>query len=324
MNAFYKNLQNIKLKQLVGEQNFANYEKEFKNKLPLFFEKLDEDLKVMNFRKALDSPEEWLKPFSQEYDVRLKEKFKTMGIDSTNMDYYYELASLNNTKFKTFEEGRQYLNFQVPTKVVLPNYRAKLSSFVRKKTISDLYGENPTKEQIESLEKVLNRETWLLPEGKDILYQYMSDSENYFSDKIERKGITYFYTMVKETGMNLYTLTIKSIEGEFSHLKMQTQVKLHNYSEHSKEYIAEIHLASFASYRWLPQPNNYLRVFYKRDSPNVTAMSMGTMDNFKNTNHGYSAEYPYQKTTNAQFKPKDVLRTAIKLFILEYNNSFEK
>jgi hypothetical protein len=317
----YADIQKPEVLKLVGEKNLSNYMAELNKKIRPVFDQIDQVKKVIEFKKAYDT-DVWLSYFKADFDTLVSCRLKDFEINDTNISYYYEMLIADNIKFKSLAEGKQYL-YNLQGKILDPMYRAKIAGYLKEKIIQDVVGNEPTKEQIENLQRTVDNESWLQPEGKNKWFQYTSDSKNWFSGKVQKKNIVYAYTVIRQTSGEKSDFTIRAISDEKSSLAYSGQLKI---SETKKgEYTITICFSKYVNYGWVFFDNDYLKVTYKYHEPLITALPYGgNMAAAIDKSHGLPANMVLQKVAPADFSEKTAIRTALTYLIWECSRAFNK
>jgi TPR repeat protein len=344
--AFYRELQKPEIKTLAGEILYAKYNQQFIQKVTFVIDAAESPRKLLDIQKELDA-NAWLKKEYTLQQEKIAKRLENMGIDSTNQDFFYEMAAAEETKFKTFEQGRYYLNnldrkfitnntkntknkkLQATSTATTPPpnpnimsremMKARLLAYTRNKIVTDVIGENPTREQIQRHKQTL-LEPWLQPEGMNKYFYYTSDSKFWFSGEIKRHNVLYFYELVKNTGTDSYTLTIKSVVNNNAYLAFSSTVKASADTQNGVINV-NIYNARYKGYQWLKSDVEYLRVNYDRVSPQISYSPVGGLSQFEDKNHGYSTDFPAKKLNTREFSEKTAIKTAVQCFILEYNRA---
>lgn len=317
----HKDLQKPEVLQLAGEENLGNYMKELNSKIRPVFDQIDKLKKILEFKKAYDE-DIWLSYFKADFDTLVSCRLKDFEVNDNNISYYNEMLSVDNIKFKSLPEGKQYL-YSLQGRVADPVYRAKIASYLKEKIIQDVIGNEPTKEQIESLQRTVDNESWLQPEGKTKWFQYTADSKNWFAGKVSKGKVTYAYTVIRQTSGEKSDFTIKAIADEKSTLAYTGQLKI---SETQKgEYTISIFFSKYVNYGWVFFENDFLKVTYKHHESLISAMPYGgNMAASVDKSHGQLATVVLGKASPADFTEKTAIRTAVQYFIWEYSRAFNK
>jgi hypothetical protein len=274
---------------------------------------------MIEFKKAYDE-DTWLSYFKTELDTLVNCRLHDFEINSSNINFYYEMLVADKITFKSLAEGKQYL-YNLQSRVSDPFYRSKIAGYLKEKIIQDVIGKEPTKEQIENLQRTVDNESWLQPEGKAKWFHYTSDSKNWFSGKVARQNIVYAYTVIKQTAGEKYDLIIKAVADEKSSLAYIASLKI---SETQKgEYTVTIFFAKYVNYGWTNFENDYLRVIYKHHEPLISAAPAGAnMSASFDKSHGQMPTIVLSKAFPADFSEKTAIRTAVQYLIWEYSKAF--
>ncbi|MCU0391710.1 MAG: hypothetical protein MUE81_11390 [Thermoflexibacter sp.] len=335
--ALYKELQKSDVKELAGEILYSKYIKQFMTKVTQVIDAAESPRKLLDIQKELDA-NAWLKAEYVLQQEKITKRLESMGIDSTNKEFLYEMATVEETKFKTFEQGRYYLSNlekkftptdkgkkKIPTNTPLSNIpnkelmKNRLLTLTRNKIITDIVGETPNREQIQRHRQTL-LETWLQPEGMSKYFYYTSDSKFWFSGDIKRHNVLYFYEVVRVTGSDTYTLIIKSVVNDNSYLAFSSTLKA-NPNPQTGAINVNIFNAKYKGYQWLRNEGESFRVTYDKDSPTITYETTGAMSQYEDKNHGYNSDFPLKKINARDFSEKSAIKTAVQAFILLYNRA---
>ncbi len=337
--ALYKELQKPEIKELAGEILYGRYNQQFMAKVTQVIDAAESPRKLLDIQKELDA-NAWLKAEYVLQQEKIAKRLENMGIDSTNRDFFYEMAAIDETKFRTFDQGRNYLNSldrkftttenkNNKTKKT-PNtpktnpisremMKSRLLAFTRNKVITDVIGETPNREQIQRYKPNL-LEQWLQPEGMSKYFYYTSDSKFWFSGEIKRHNVLYFYEIVKITNTDNYQLTIKSVVNNNAYLAFSSTLKAITDNQNGLINV-NIYHARYKGYQWLRSDVDYLKVSYDRASPNISYTAVGSFSQFTDKNHGYTADFPAKKLNSREFSEKTAIKTAVQCFILEFNRA---
>lgn len=341
--ALYKELQKSEIKELAGEILYGRYNQQFMAKVTQVIDAAESPRKLLDIQKELDA-NAWLKAEYVLQQEKIAKRLENMGIDSTNRDFFYEMAAIDETKFRTFDQGRNYLNSldrkfsttenknnktkKTPnssTNTAKTNpinremMKTRLLAFTRNKVITDVIGETPNREQIQRYKPNL-LEHWLQPEGMSKYFYYTSDSKFWFSGEIKRHNVLYFYEIVKITNTDNYQLTIKSVVNNNAYLAFSSTLKVVTDNQNGVINV-NIYHARYKGYQWLKSDVDYLKVSYDRASPNISYTPVGSFSQFTDKNHGYSADFSAKKLNSRDFSEKTAIKTAVQCFILEFNRA---
>lgn len=339
--ALYKELQKPDIKELAGESLYGRYTQQFMAKVTQVIDAAESPRKLLDIQKELDA-NAWLKAEYVLQQEKIAKRLANMGIDSTNRDFFYEMAAIEEANFRTFEQGRNFLNsldrkFSTtenknnknkttktntaakPNTVSREQMKARLLAFTRSKIITDVVGETPNREQVMRYKQNL-LEQWLQPEGMSKYFYYTSDSKFWFSGEIKRHNVLYFYEIVKITNSDSYLLTIKSVVNNNAYLAFSSTLKAITDNQNGTINV-NIYYAKYKGYQWLKSDSDYLKVSYDRASPHISYTPIGGLSQFTDKNHGHSEDFPSKKLNAREFSEKTAIKTAVQCFILEYNRA---
>lgn len=340
--ALYKELQKSEIKELAGEILYGRYNQQFMAKVTQVIDAAESPRKLLDIQKELDA-NAWLKAEYVLQQEKIAKRLENMGIDSTNRDFFYEMAAIDETKFRTLDQGRNYINNldrkfstvesknnknkKTPNTPNAPKtnpisremMKSRLLAFTRNKVITDVIGETPNREQIQRYKPNL-LEQWLQPEGMSKYFYYTSDSKFWFSGEIKRHNVLYFYEIVKITNTDNYQLTIKSVVNNNAYLAFSSTLKATTDNQNGVINV-NIYHARYKGYQWLKSDVDYLKVSYDRASPSISYTPVGNFSQFTDKNHGYSADFSAKKLNSREFSEKTAIKTAVQCFILEFNRA---
>lgn len=341
--ALYKELQKADIKTLAGEILYSKYNQQFMNKVTQVIDAAESPRKLLDLQKELDA-NAWLKAQYALQQEKIAKRLENMGIDSTNKEFFYEMAKIEETKFKTFDQGRYYLNSldkkftpdpktnknkKVTTNTTTPPpnpntpsrevMKSRLLALTKNKIITDVIGETPYREQIQKHRQTL-LEPWLQPEGMSKYFYYTSDSRFWFSGEIKRHNVFYFYEVIKVAGTDNYNLIIKSVVNNNSYMAFSSTLKA---VKDDKNGVINVNIynSKYKGYQWIKNENECLKVSYDRVSPQITYSPVGGMSNYEDKNHGFNTDFPAKKLNARDFSEKAAIKTAVQCFILEYNRA---
>jgi len=337
--ALYKELQKPDIKELAGESLYGRYTQQFMAKVTQVIDAAESPRKLLDIQKEIDA-NAWLKAEYVAQQEKILKRLENMGIDSTNRDFFYEMAAIEEAKFRTFDQGRNYLNtldrkfsatenkknkktpnatIPKPNVVSRELMKSRLLAFARLRIITDVVGETPNREQVLRYKQNL-LEPWLQPEGMSKYFYYTSDSKFWFSGEIKRHNVLYFYEIVKITNSDNYLLTIKSVVNNNAYLAFSSTLKAITDNQNGTINV-NIYHAKLKGYQWIKSDADYLKVSYDRASPQISYTAVGGLSQFVDKSHGYSADFPAKKLNAREFSEKAAIKTAVQCFILEYNRA---
>ncbi|MCS7018118.1 MAG: hypothetical protein RMJ87_03205 [Cytophagales bacterium] len=330
------------VQQLVGQANWEAYQEQLQKKAADVIKEAATPRLVINFHEELKR-NTWLKTIRPSLEDAVKAKFSMLGIDSTNMPFFYAQSTIEDTKFSNIHEARMFisnlLNALPQPFVILRNTsktekarleelnrkiiaeQARLSSFAKVKIIRDLLGEAPSVEQIERAKPMLLYESWLQPEGEKMFFHYTSDSPNWFSGDIRRGNVFYYYKVTRIGTSNRFRLEIQAVANDKSNLVFNSIVRT-NFSPDGV-YEVDILGSRMTGYAWNISENDYLTCIFRQNQQTIDLQPFGYIARCLDRNHGYHYDFPRQKVSSHDFSERNAVRSAVRAFILEYHNALK-
>ncbi len=245
--------------------------------------------------------------FGADYEKRLKEiKAKREEIAF----YEYQLR-LENMSFTDMSIARIYQAELSSDSRLTPSFRNQLLGTVRRKALLGTYGKTPTVLKIKELERLLMFETWLKPEGYDMLFEYKSDNPYWFSGDIMMGAHKYHYEVIKEEESGKYELDIRYADKSSSAFLYRHLIEINAQGD---QFAVRIPCYKYDGYR--EKPDGHLAAIYKRSSYEVEYQAVGGMQG-KRTSEGST-----QKLSN-EFSEKAAARTAVEYLIKNYKNALK-
>lgn len=129
---------------------------------------------------------------------------------------------------------------------------------LRTKVITDVYGDAPTADQLEELREILQRERWLLPEGMEKYFYYLSENPNAFRGEIKKPTYTYYYEVVKDTKGNRYDLVVKKLDKNEMISVVYTSYIFVTEGASKDDIVVHLHYATGDGMEWRFSPKDYL------------------------------------------------------------------
>ncbi|MEM6298983.1 MAG: hypothetical protein AAF740_09885 [Bacteroidota bacterium] len=160
----YKALRKPENITFVSEKNLRSYEAEIARKIEAVFQQANTPEKVLAIRAAMEE-ESLLKKFYPSYEPRFRQKLINLGVSLEELDFFAEKKKLDRHRFTSWGEARKKMNELSGDMNINSMAQMKLRSYIKRKVIHDLYGENPTRSELESLRQTLYRQSWTSPEG---------------------------------------------------------------------------------------------------------------------------------------------------------------
>ena len=214
-----------------------------------------------------------------------------------------------NQHFKTLSEGRAF--YQTLQGIDMPSKKkASLLAEFRKKVILDVYGWSPKESETQKIRQALDQNSWLLPEGRDIYFYYITDNPNFFKGGVKQGGTYYAYT-VSNKGEGAYHLKVFAVRNNRSNLVYSSSIATR---KGAGVLEASIYKAENKGYRWLEHKSDYFKAVLKDGQANIEPSAVGGMSSYK---RGSSSAHTTQEERG--LTEKNLIRTALKCFISEYS-----
>ena len=214
-----------------------------------------------------------------------------------------------NQHFKTLSEGRAF--YQTLQGMDIPSKKkASVLAQFRKKVILDVYGLSPKESETQKIRQALDQNSWLLPEGRDIYFYYITDNPNFFKGGVKQGGTYYAYT-VSNKGEGTYHLKIFAVRNNRSNLVYSSSITTR---KGTGALEADIYKAENKGYRWLEHKGDYFKAILKNGQAHIEPSAVGGMSNYK---QGSSSSHTAQEESG--LTEKNLIRTALKCFISEYS-----
>lgn len=312
----YASLEKEKNIELLGAENTVRLKEELIGSIPKILNQIDDPIKAIETQRAFKN-KKVLQQVYYKYKPFLDQKFKDLDIDGDNLEYYRLRQRIELKRFKKLSDGRGYLSMVNNDKDIKPETRAQLKSYLKKHIIREVLGKAPEKRDIDrvndELYKPINQ--WLLPEAESEIFRYKSDSPNWFSKKIRRGNVTYFYELVRKN-IGQYDLIIKKVENNKSNLAFKSTVE---FSEPDPNTIrVKVFRASQSGYQWKVNRSAFLGADYPRNEDQIRYNPVG-IDYFKDSKHNHSKKKLLSKAIPQDFSLKTAIRSAVEYMIIEYN-----
>ncbi|TAD99847.1 MAG: hypothetical protein EAZ97_07650 [Bacteroidetes bacterium] len=227
---------------------------------------------------------------------------------------------LEEHKFASLNEGRDYYYALNSKTGFATGKKTMLYALIRKKTLKDIYGENPYKEQIDAMKSTVDRESWLRPDGTQYYFDLIKNSKYFFSDGVQRKDTYYYYKAIKNQRSEDYDLQMFAVKNKETKMVFNSKIRL---TEDSTGRKVSVMFAESKGYLWKVSDTDYLEATVAADNlQQVTFTPYGMIAAKKDSNHGL----PPSKY-NDFVKPKTatesaLMKAAVNTLILDYPSSF--
>ncbi|MCU0448325.1 MAG: hypothetical protein MUC97_00580 [Bernardetiaceae bacterium] len=340
--ALQRQLSQPVVKELAGPAKYDAYQKQLRDLVDRIVSQVKQPVRLVSWERALKA-DPWLQPLAAQYQGRLAQRFLEFGIDSTNLVYYHEMANVDELNFKSLDHGKRYVADML-TRLPLPapappkktpieerklilaqNERTKLEqgklvNFAKKKVIGDVIGPDPSVSEIERLNKMVQNDPWMQPEGSEKYFEYTATSTNWFSGQIQRGNILYYYRLIRRNPNDKFQLEIYQVANDESNLVFNAQVKAFG-NEKDRQFEVHVYNARHKVYTWVPSERDYLKVTYRADGDRIDHLPVGNVAQCVDRNHGYAPDFASKKINPDEFTEQAAIRSAVQCFILEYNRA---
>lgn len=231
------------------------------------------------------------------------------------------MDKIQNSKFRSLGQARNFNNDIKGNRAFSWGDKKKLSDFLKRKAIADVYGKYPRPKQIQKFHQDLNRNSWLNPEGEKLYLELLNNSKYSFSKTVfsSNGSKTYHYKAeIKKDSDNEYKIEVKEIRAGRTSLAYSSAAVI---ALEGDTYVVKIFIANLkGGFRWVLARNDYLKVKYKKNNSYLEAEAFHNMKKHASYNsYGYSEKELRRKSKANEFSEKAALGDALKYFIFSYN-----
>jgi hypothetical protein len=295
----------------LGEENIERYRDSLLRKVPLIYEKANDEPKILAFKKALEERRD-LRSIAGDFQHKIREKMGAMGMDVQQMEYIAEMEKINNTKFKSFDEAKSAHDEVLTKNNLSPDYKRKLQTFIKQKTVLDVFGVKPSRAELNKIESELPAQKWLYPEAQTLLANF----RNNFLDKYEgavRNGKNYyFYRLARKNNSSDFDLFIYSVADGRSNLVFKSTVST-DFGIDSKIHCT-IYESKYVGYQWVESRSDFLKLSFLNGK--IEPSNNKGMDKY-----GTGTPTTQQISQNAipnDFSARGALQAAMSYFLIGY------
>ncbi len=234
-----------------------------------------------------------------------------------------EVPAVREMAFNSFEEAKTYCAKINGDKERPQEAKDLILSIVREKVVRTVYGSDPNPEQISELQRKLITETWLLPEGRNVFFEYKNNSSSSFTGQYADADSSrqYLYEVEKQDE-NVYQVKLYKILRGFGGKNMiyPTTITVNSFGDRFEVDVQ--YFKHQGGVNWLKFNNNYLRLTYPKVGVQAEIQPTGKKFNeiALDRSHRHNRDYLLQKEENGSFSAKAAIRTAIKYFLFSYRN----
>jgi hypothetical protein len=296
----------------LGGENIERYRDSLMRKVPLIYEKADNESKIIAFKKAVEERRD-LRGIAGEFQHKIREKMGALGMDVQQLEYISEMEKLNNAKFKSFGEAKNTHDKVLTMSNLSPDYQRKLQVFIKQKTVLDVFGVKPSRSELLKIETELPAQKWLYPEAQTLIANF----RNNFLDKYEgavRNGTSfYFYRLARKTRSEDFDLWVYSVTNGKSNLVFKSSVAT-DFGIDAKIFCT-IYESRYVGYQWKESRSEFLKLAFLNGK--VEPSQNRGMDKYKS-----GEPTSFQLSQNAipnDFSAKGALQSAMTYFLLGFN-----
>jgi tetratricopeptide (TPR) repeat protein len=220
-------------------------------------------------------------------------------------------------KFTSVEEGKQY--YQELFATALPTGKKPLIlGLLRNKVMKDVYGDALYQEDLDAMNQLLTRETWLLPEGRNYYFNVMQNSRYAFSGGVQRGKVYYFYKVNKPKNSDKYRILMYGVYNNESNLVYDSYL---TYKEDSVNKTIQVFASLKDGYRWNVNTDNYVQYEVPKTATTSQAKfsTKGVLVEMANDNkHGLTKEKYNKAVKPAEASAVAEMKATLNYVILEY------
>lgn len=247
--------------------------------------------------------------------------------EGKDLYWYYvaqkEVPAVREMAFSSFDEAKAYCAKINGDKERPQEAKDLILGIVREKVVRTVYGAEPSPEQINELQRKLITETWLLPEGRNVFFEYKNNSSSSFTGQYADADSSRVYLYeVEKQGENVYQVKLYKILRGFGGKNMiyPTTVTVNSLGDRFEADVQ--YFKHQGGVNWLKFNNNYLRLIYPKVGVQAEIQPTGKKFNeiALDYSHHHNRDYLLQKEENGSFTAKAAIRTAIKYFLFSYRN----
>ncbi|MEM6298982.1 MAG: hypothetical protein AAF740_09880 [Bacteroidota bacterium] len=149
-------------------------------------------------------------------------------------------------------------------------------------------------------------------------FDYIADSENWFTGKVKRHSYVFQYTVTRDNpNSNEYDLKILYVYQGRSNLAYKSSLIVDQLNDDT--FTVQIPLSRSKGYRWVESKSDFLKAFYRAGDAEIEPLVMGSsLSGKRRSDHGRSSTMLKAKASPGDFSAKTAIRSALKYFILEY------
>jgi hypothetical protein len=224
-----------------------------------------------------------------------------------------EVLKLQGGHFSSLEEADQLIKNLLADNSRPQAYKDQLFGIIRSKVVKDVYGENPSLDDIESLNFKLIQYRWLVPEGQEVYFGYKNDSKNSFSGTLISADSTASYRYEVERHEDEPDYQVKIFKLNPKNMIYSTRADVHLQDDNT--IVVDLLYYQAKPPYWLKLNGNFLKITYPKNGDSFTVEKVGGKFNEQpeTQKHGHKKAYLMAKEENG-FSEKAAIRAALKYF----------
>ncbi len=302
-------------------ENLANYQTELAQKALDIIGSVDNISKFVGLKRLVEF-DKWLVSIAPKLQPAMDKKMAELGVNNTNLTYFYEKSLMEAKTFTSIEEGKRYY-YHIQSSELDNDQRPKLLSLFKSKLMNDVFGSNRDAETLEKLRSAANTQGWLLPEVQDRYLALANEKTDWFTGLVDRNEIRYHFTVTPnedEKDKNRYKLEIRGVKNEEAHLVYTGQVSVQDLREKGKEVRCKVFFAvNENGYAWRTLANDFLETSLMQGEEYIKYKPQGKMVNCADAAHTTPKDDIAKTMIAYDFSVQNAVKTSIKVMILEFN-----
>ncbi len=253
----------------------------------------------------------WLNPEGNE----MYEKYMTK----------YRLDELNSTKFSSLDDAEAAVN-KIKKDANIPSESKKdMIKGLQEKVLADVYGENPTLAQIQSLETIMQSKDWFDAQDNQMRFKYLNDSKYSFTGTIYTldHSQSYLYEVTRPGEELKYDLAVYKLQPMRQKI-YETPITVLRQGD---SYVVDIpYRKKINSYSWRRMMGNSFQGTYSKTDNYITPAQKGGIFSAisEDKTHGYGENYLKKKEDQGEFTEKAAIRTTLKYWIFSFRSIMDK
>jgi hypothetical protein len=224
-----------------------------------------------------------------------------------------------DTKFTTMAQARRFYDQMAARTDLAAGKKRVLLGLLREKVMTDVYGAEPYKEEVEQMKTFVETETWINPEGRKHYFNTVNDSKYWFSGGVQRGATYVYYKVMKSKFKPRYQLQMYAVKNNESNLVYNSDVAV---SEDSVNRVVDVFASQNKGYMWAVSKTDYLRATTSLKNTNLMYTAEGSMGKFSDM--GFKNQLPKAQYDKFVTPENEYLNAAIRAtlqhLIIDYVN----